>query len=73
MIDWGRGIGPNTGALIEQLLRRYKHPEHGYRSALEGEQQHQREQQRGHRQRGYAGQRSSARRYSCARMAGITM
>jgi len=34
LIDWGRGIGAATGTLIEQLLLRYKHPEHGYRSAL---------------------------------------
>jgi transposase len=34
LIDWGLSVGANTGALIEQLLRRYKHPEHGYRSAL---------------------------------------
>jgi transposase len=34
LIDWGLSIGANTGALIEQLLLRYKHPEHGYRSAL---------------------------------------
>lgn len=34
LIDWGLTIGINTGALIEQLLARYKHPEHGYRSAL---------------------------------------
>jgi transposase len=34
LIDWGLSIGTATGALIEQLLLRYKHPEHGYRSAL---------------------------------------
>ncbi|MGB4468699.1 MAG: IS21 family transposase [Azovibrio sp.] len=34
LIDWGLSIGEHTGALIEQLLLRYKHPEHGYRSAL---------------------------------------
>lgn len=34
LIDWGLSIGPATGRLIEQLLLRFKHPEHGYRSAL---------------------------------------
>lgn len=34
LIDWGLTIGVATGTLIEQLLQRYKHPEHGYRSAL---------------------------------------
>jgi len=34
LIDWGLTIGPSTGSLIERLLHRYKHPEHGYRSAL---------------------------------------
>ena len=34
LIDWGLSIGVATGTLIEQLLQRYKHPEHGYRSAL---------------------------------------
>lgn len=34
LIDWGLTIGPSTGALIERLLTRYKHPEHGYRASL---------------------------------------
>lgn len=34
LIDWGLSIGMATGTLIEQLLLRYKHPEHGYRSCL---------------------------------------
>lgn len=34
LISWGLTIGVATGALIEQLLVRHKHPEHGYRSAL---------------------------------------
>jgi len=34
LIDWGLRMGPSVGVLIEQLLTRYKHPEHGYRSAL---------------------------------------
>lgn len=34
LIDWGLSIGVATGGLIEQLLMRYKHPEHGYRSCL---------------------------------------
>ena len=34
LIDWGLTIGVATGGLIEQLLMRYKHPEHGYRSCL---------------------------------------
>ncbi|HOV20708.1 MAG TPA: IS21 family transposase [Ottowia sp.] len=34
LIDWGLTIGVATGGLIEQLLTRFKHPEHGYRSSL---------------------------------------
>lgn len=34
LIDWGLGVGLATGTLVEQLLHRHKHPEHGYRSAL---------------------------------------
>ncbi len=34
LINWGLTIGMATGTLIEQLLVRHKHPEHGYRSAL---------------------------------------
>lgn len=34
LIDWGLSVGVATGALIEALLTRYKHPEHGYRSCL---------------------------------------
>ena len=34
LIHWGGGIGPNTGQFVAQLLQRFKHPEHGYRSCL---------------------------------------
>lgn len=34
LIAWGASIGQATGALIEQLLTRYKHPEQGYRTCL---------------------------------------
>jgi transposase len=34
LIDWGLSIGVSTGGLIEKLLQRFKHPEHGYRSSL---------------------------------------
>jgi transposase len=34
LIDWGRSIGPHTGALIEQVIGSKPHPEQGYRSAL---------------------------------------
>lgn len=34
LIAWGLNIGQATGALIEQLLTQYKHPEHGYRACL---------------------------------------
>ncbi len=34
LIHWGTGIGPNTGQFVAQLLQRFKHPEHGYRSCL---------------------------------------
>ncbi len=34
LIHWGAGIGPNTGQFVAQLLQRFRHPEHGYRSCL---------------------------------------
>ncbi len=34
LIDWGLSIGVATGGLIQKLLERFKHPEHGYRSSL---------------------------------------
>ena len=34
LIDWGLTIGVATGGLIQKLLERFKHPEHGYRSSL---------------------------------------
>ena len=34
LIHWGGGIGPNTGQFVAQLLQRFRHPEHGYRSCL---------------------------------------
>lgn len=34
LITWEPTIGMATGSLIEQLLVRHKHPEHGSRSAL---------------------------------------
>lgn len=34
LIDWGLSIGVATGGLIQKLLERFKHPEHGYRAAL---------------------------------------
>ena len=34
LIHWGSSIGPNTGRFITQLLQRFRHPEHGYRSCL---------------------------------------
>jgi transposase len=34
LIDWGKSIGENTGALIEHVIRSKPHPEQGYRSAL---------------------------------------
>ncbi len=34
LIHWGAEIGPNTGQFVAQLLQRFKHPEHGYRSCL---------------------------------------
>jgi transposase len=34
LIHWGREIGPSTGAFVTQLLQRFRHPEHGYRSCL---------------------------------------
>ena len=32
LVAWGKSIGPNTGALIEALLEKYRHPEQGYKS-----------------------------------------
>jgi transposase len=34
LIHWGAGIGVNTGHFVTQLLQRFRHPEHGYRSCL---------------------------------------
>ena len=34
LIHWGSGIGANTGIFVTQLLQRFRHPEHGYRSCL---------------------------------------
>ena len=34
LIHWGGDIGANTGAFVTQLLQRFRHPEHGYRSCL---------------------------------------
>lgn len=34
LIHWGGSIGPNTDHFVNQLLRRFRHPEHGYRSCL---------------------------------------
>ncbi len=34
LIDWGKSIGPSTGALIGHVLAHKPHPEQGYRSSL---------------------------------------
>ena len=34
LIHWGGGIGVDTGRFATQLLQRFRHPEHGYRSCL---------------------------------------
>jgi transposase len=34
LIHWGGEIGANTGQFVTQLLQRFRHPEHGYRSCL---------------------------------------
>lgn len=34
LIHWGGEIGANTGQFVSQLLQRFRHPEHGYRSCL---------------------------------------
>jgi len=34
LIQWGESIGPNTGAVVEHLLRSKPHPEQGYRACL---------------------------------------
>ena len=34
LIHWGGGIGADTGRFVTQLLQRFRHPEHGYRSCL---------------------------------------
>ncbi len=31
LIQWGESIGPNTGAVVEHLLRSKPHPEQDYR------------------------------------------
>jgi transposase len=34
LIHWGGEIGPHTGRFVTELLQRFRHPEHGYRSCL---------------------------------------
>ncbi len=34
LIQWARSIGPNTGLIVEHLLRSKPHPEQGYRVCL---------------------------------------
>ena len=34
LIHWGSGIGVDTGRFVTELLQRFRHPEHGYRSCL---------------------------------------
>jgi transposase len=34
LIHWGADIGVHTGRFVTQLLQRFRHPEHGYRSCL---------------------------------------
>jgi transposase len=34
LIHWGGEVGPSTRAFVTQLLQRFRHPEHGYRSCL---------------------------------------
>ncbi len=34
LIHWGADIGVNTGRFVTELLQRFRHPEHGYRSCL---------------------------------------
>ena len=34
LIHWSGDIGVNTGRFVTQLLQRFRHPEHGYRSCL---------------------------------------
>ena len=34
LIHWGADIGVNTGRVVTQVLQRFRHPEHGYRSCL---------------------------------------
>ena len=34
LIHWGSGIGASTGRFVTELMQRFRHPEHGYRSCL---------------------------------------
>ena len=34
LIHWSGDIGANTGRFVTELLQRFRHPEHGYRSCL---------------------------------------
>jgi len=34
LIQWGHSLGPNTGAIVEHMLRSKPHPEQGYRACL---------------------------------------
>lgn len=34
LVQWGETIGPSTGAFVQTMLQRHRHPEHGYRGCL---------------------------------------
>jgi transposase len=34
LVDWGRSVGPMTGTVVEEIMRRRAHPEQGYRACL---------------------------------------
>jgi len=34
LIHWGSSIGPSTGEFVDAMLKRHRHPEHGYRGCL---------------------------------------
>jgi len=34
LVAWGRTIGPATGTVVERILAKQPHPEHGYRACL---------------------------------------
>ena len=33
-MHWAKSVGPATASLVEEIMRRHKHPEHGFKPCL---------------------------------------